>query len=73
MDIQMPVLNGISAIKSIRANPDINNIPIVALTALAMIGDREKCLAVGANEYLAKPVQLSHLITVIQQQLLKTI
>ncbi|WP_103666876.1 PAS domain S-box protein [Pseudanabaena sp. BC1403] len=72
MDIQMPVLNGISAIKSIRANPDINNIPIVALTALAMIGDREKCLAVGANEYLAKPVQLSHLITVIQQ-LLKTI
>ncbi len=73
MDIQMPVLNGISAIKSTRANPDINNIPIVALTALAMIGDREKCLAVGANEYLAKPVQLSHLITVIQQQLLKTI
>jgi PAS domain S-box-containing protein len=72
MDIQMPVLDGISAIESIRANPDINNIPIVALTALAMIGDREKCLAVGANEYLAKPVQLSHLVTVIQKQLLKT-
>jgi PAS domain S-box-containing protein len=73
MDIQMPVIDGISAIESIRANPDVNNIPIVALTALAMAGDREKCLAVGANEYLTKPVELSHLVTVIQQQLLKTI
>ncbi|GBO55449.1 circadian input kinase A [Pseudanabaena sp. lw0831] len=73
MDIQMPVLDGLSAIESIRANPDVNNIPIVALTALAMTGDREKCLAVGANEYLAKPVQLSHLTAIIQQQLQKPI
>ncbi len=71
MDIQMPVIDGISAIESIRANPEVNNIPIVALTALAMAGDREKCLAVGANEYLTKPVQLSHLTAIIQQQLQK--
>ena len=71
MDIQMPVLDGLSAIESIRANPDVNNIPIVALTALAMTGDREKCLAAGANEYLAKPVKLSHLTAIIQQQLKK--
>jgi PAS domain S-box-containing protein len=71
MDIQMPVLDGISAIAQIRSNPNINYIPIVALTALAMAGDREKCLAVGANEYLAKPVKLSHLISVIQQLLQK--
>jgi CheY-like chemotaxis protein len=71
MDIQMPVLDGISAIAQIRANPNISHVPIVALTALAMEGDREKCLAVGANEYLTKPVKLSHLVKIIQQQLQK--
>ncbi|MEA5479218.1 PAS domain S-box protein [Pseudanabaena galeata UHCC 0370] len=71
MDIQMPVLDGIGAIAQIRANPNINHIPIVALTALAMAGDREKCLAVGANEYLTKPVKLSYLVKIIQQQLQK--
>ncbi|ELS30387.1 response regulator [Pseudanabaena catenata USMAC16] len=69
MDIQMPVLDGIAAIEIIRANPFLKHIPIVALTALAMQGDREKCMAVGANEYLAKPVQLSHLTATIQRLL----
>jgi len=71
MDIQMPVLDGIGAIARIRANPNISHIPIVTLTAHAMEGDREKCLAVGANEYLAKPVKLSHLVKIIQRQLQK--
>lgn len=73
MDIQMPVLDGISAIAKIRETPDINinSIPIVALTALAMIGDRERCLEIGANEYLTKPVKLSHLTAIIQKHLQK--
>ncbi|MBD2189268.1 PAS domain S-box protein [Pseudanabaena mucicola] len=69
MDVQMPIMDGLTAIREIRANPDIADIPIVVLTALAMVGDRENCLAVGADEYLSKPVQLSHLGSVIQEQL----
>jgi CheY-like chemotaxis protein len=67
MDIQMPVIDGIEAIKLIRLNPDLVNIPIIALTALAMAGDREKCLAAGANEYLPKPIKLKQLDASIQQ------
>ncbi len=66
MDIQMPFIDGIEAIKQIRLNPDLVNIPIVALTALAMVGDREKCLTVGANEYLSKPIRLKSLDQMIQ-------
>ena len=66
MDIQMPVMDGIEAIKQIRLNPDLVNIPIVALTALAMVGDREKCLASGASDYLAKPFKLKDLAKMIQ-------
>jgi PAS domain S-box-containing protein len=66
MDIQMPVIDGMEAIKQIRLNPDLVDIPIIALTALAMTGDREKCLAVGANEYLSKPIKLKSLDQMIQ-------
>jgi signal transduction histidine kinase len=66
MDIQMPKMDGLEAIRYIRAHAQLTTIPIVALTALAMSGDREKCLAVGANDYLAKPVKLKQLATIIQ-------
>jgi len=69
MDIQMPVLDGLGAIQKIRANPNLNSIPIVALTALATNSDREKCLRAGADEYLAKPVKLAQLTAIIKQQL----
>lgn len=67
MDIQMPGMNGIEAIGKIRQIPEIEHTPIIALTALAMSGDREKCLASGANEYLSKPVNLKQLRQTIQQ------
>ncbi|MEE3717068.1 GAF domain-containing protein [Tumidithrix elongata RA019] len=69
MDIQMPVLDGLEAIKQIRDDRQFAHIPIIALTALAMPGDREKCLAAGANEYLTKPVKLKQLANVMQQLL----
>ncbi|MEE3719988.1 response regulator [Tumidithrix elongata RA019] len=67
MDIQMPKMDGLEATRHIRADRQISHIPIVALTGLAMPGDREKCLEAGANEYLAKPVRLKHLLSTIQQ------
>ncbi|MBE9100112.1 response regulator [Vacuolonema iberomarrocanum] len=67
MDIQMPGMNGLDAIRAIRQQAELKEIPIIALTALAMAGDREHCLAAGANEYLTKPVQLKQLAATIQQ------
>ncbi len=67
MDIQMPKVDGIEAIKQIRSDPYLSNTPIVALTALVMTGDRDRCLAAGANEYLAKPVKIDKLERTIQQ------
>ncbi|CAN1209146.1 histidine kinase [Tumidithrix helvetica PCC 7403] len=67
MDIQMPRMDGLEAIRLIRADTQIPTIPIIALTALAMEGDRERCLAAGANEYLAKPIKLKLLNAAIQK------
>jgi signal transduction histidine kinase/CheY-like chemotaxis protein len=69
MDIQMPNVDGLEAITSIRQNPQLVKTPIIALTALVMAGDRERCLAVGANDYLAKPLQLRQLNLKIQELL----
>jgi CheY-like chemotaxis protein len=66
MDIQMPVMDGIEATRQIRLDPNLANIPIIAMTALAMTGDRDRCLAAGATEYLSKPVKLKQLVTMIQ-------
>ena len=71
MDIQMPVMNGFEAIKFIRADYDLAKVPIIALTALAMTSDREKCIKAGADEYLSKPVQLKELLNTIEAQLQK--
>ncbi len=67
MDIQMPGMDGIEAIAYIRQQPQLADIPIVALTALAMESDREKCLAVGATQCLTKPIKLKELNRTIQQ------
>jgi PAS domain S-box-containing protein len=69
MDIQMPEIDGLEATRRLRAMPAFAATPIIALTALAMPGDRERCLEAGANEYLTKPVSLKGLIEIIQQHL----
>ena len=69
MDIQMPVMDGLMAIKEIRSDEAMKAIPIVALTALAMPGDRERCLAVGATDYMSKPVSLKTLLTLVEKLL----
>ncbi len=66
MDIQMPGMDGIEATLKIRQIPDYANIPIIALTALAMPNDRQRCLDAGANQYVSKPVKLSQLVASIE-------
>jgi CheY-like chemotaxis protein len=69
MDIQMPGMDGFEASRQIRQIPECAAIPIVALTALAMPSDRQKCLDAGANQYVTKPVKLGQLIVTIESLL----
>ncbi len=66
MDVQMPELDGIEAARAIRSNDRWRNLPIVAMTAHAMTGDRERCLEAGMNDYLSKPVAPAHLIETVE-------
>ncbi|MEO1209231.1 MAG: CBS domain-containing protein [Cyanobacteria bacterium J06638_20] len=69
IDIQMPGMDGLEAITCMRRDPSLASVPIIALTALAMAGDRERCIAGGANAYISKPVKLRHLVATIQELL----
>ncbi|HYP17167.1 MAG TPA: response regulator, partial [Opitutus sp.] len=66
MDIMMPEMDGYQTMKEIRKDPRFGTLPILALTAKAMKGDRDKCLAAGASDYIAKPVNTNELLSLLR-------
>lgn len=69
LDIQMPVLDGISAIKQLRRKPQYADLPVLALTAYAMVGDRDRVMAAGFTGYVTKPVDRKALLNEIENLL----
>lgn len=72
MDIMMPEMDGIDATKSIRSKPEYRNLPIIAITAKAMTGDKEKCIAAGVSDYISKPIELPKLLSLMRVWLYKS-
>lgn len=71
MDIMMPEMDGYETMKEVRKIPNQKNVPIIALTAKAMKEDRQKCIEAGANDYLAKPIVIEKLLSLLRVWLYK--
>lgn len=66
MDVMMPVMDGLAATRAIRQNPDWKKLPIIALTAKAMPDDQQRCIDAGANDYMAKPLDVEKLLSLVR-------
>ncbi len=71
MDIMMPVMDGYEAMQKIRAQLKFKKLPVIALTAKAMKDDKQKCIDAGANDYIAKPVDIDRLLSLMRVWLSK--
>lgn len=72
LDIQLPVMDGYTVAKNLRSNPDLSHIPIVAVTSHAMVGDRDKAMAVGCNGYIEKPINPNTFMSEVELHLSKS-
>ena len=66
MDVMMPVMDGLTATREIRKNPDWKKLPIITLTAKAMPDDHQRCIDAGANDYMAKPLDVEKLLSLVR-------
>lgn len=69
MDMMMPEMDGYEAMQVIRSNPETAPLPLVAVTAQAMVGDREKALQAGADAYISKPIDVDQLLSILEEKL----
>jgi len=66
MDVMMPVMDGLAATREIRLKPEWRKLPIIALTAKAMPDDQQRCIEAGANDYMAKPLDVEKLLSLVR-------
>lgn len=71
LDIQLPVLDGYQVARELRKSPSLTNVPIVAVTSYAMVGDKERCLQAGCTGYIEKPIDPEEFVTQIKRHLSK--